>query len=182
MEAEGLRDSLLAAAGVLNRRRGGPGVFLPLEPEVESLIFTEAEVVELWPVERDFTEHCRRSIYVHRKRNVHYPMFDVFDSPDALTSCPVRPVSTHAPQALVLLNSEFSQQTAVRFARSLLAFSPRSEERIREAFRRCFAREPSIEESGKASRFVRADGRTELDRWTDFSLALLNSNEFAYVP
>ena len=182
MEAEGLRDSMLAVAGLLNQRIGGPGVHIPLEPEVESLIFTEAEVVELWPVERDVAEQGRRSIYVHRKRNVHYPLFDAFDAPDALTSCPERPVSTHAPQALVLLNSGFAQQTAGAFARLLLRHSSEDQARIEEAFLRCYARPPTPEEGKRTREFVRADARPELDRWTDLTLALLNSNEFVYVP
>ena len=156
-----------------------------LEPEVEALIFTEAEVVRLWPVHPDATEHRRRSIYLHRKRNVHYPMFDAFDAPDALTSCPQRPVSTHAPQALVMINSRFAQQSAISFARSLLSELGDDRSRIKEAFIRCYARYPTPEEMELTSEFLRPDsGRihSDLERWTDFALALINSNEFVYLP
>ena len=182
MEAEGLRDAVLLAAGLLNRRAGGPGVHPPLEPEVRELIFTEAEVVHLWPVDRDPSEHVRRSIYLHRKRNVHYPMFDAFDSPDALTPCPQRFVSTHAPQALVMLNSGFVQQAAMSFARELLSSFDTDEDRIRASFLRCYAREPVSEELGWTREFLAHDGRPLEERWMDFSLALLNSSEFLYVP
>lgn len=178
MDAEALRDSILAVSGRLNRKTGGPGVHIDLEPEVRSLIFTEQEVVELWPTDPDPSELNRRSIYVYRKRNVHYPLFDAFDAPDALTSCPVRPVSTHAPQALVLMNSRFAWESARAFAESLKNSESRIDDRIRVAFRRCYARPPTAAEMDNARRFL--DGNP--NGWTDFSLALMNSNEFAYVP
>jgi hypothetical protein len=182
MEAEGLRDSMLAVAGILNPKVGGPGVRIPLEPEVRDLIFTEAEVVDLWPVEPNPQEQARRSIYVHRKRNVHYPLFDAFDAPDMLTSCPQRAVSTHAPQALVMLNSGFAQQTATAFARSLLDHFADPKARIREAYLRCYTRPPSSQELRLTLDFLRSNPGTNLDRWTDLALALINSNEFVYVP
>ena len=49
LDAEGVRDAMLAVSGELNPKAGGPGVLAPLEKEVEDLIFTEAEVVDLWP-------------------------------------------------------------------------------------------------------------------------------------
>lgn len=182
LDAEGLRDSILAVSGQLNRKTGGPGVLIDLEPEVRSLIFTEQEVVELWPVDEDASERCRRSIYVYRKRNVHYPMFDAFDAPDALTPCPVRAVSTHSPQALVLFNSGFAQESAKAFAFSLLRFSASERVRINEAFLRCYARKPSPAERRETQRFISTSTGPEIDRWSDFALALINSNEFVYVP
>ena len=182
LDAEALRDSILAASGQLNLKAGGPGVLIDLEPEVRSLIFTEQETVELWAVDEVPSERCRRSIYVYRKRNVHYPMFDAFDAPDALTPCPVRAVSTHSPQALVMFNSGFAQESAKAFARLLLGFSKDEQARVSEAFLRCYARKPSREEVREALRFISSNPGTELARWTDFALALINSNEFVYVP
>jgi hypothetical protein len=182
MDAEALRDSVLAVSGQLNRASGGPGVLIDLEPEVRSLIFTEQEVVELWPVDQDLAQRCRRSIYVYRKRNVHYPMFDAFDAPDALTPCPVRAVTTHSPQALVMLNSGFVQESAKTFARLLLGFSPEPRVRVTEAFLRCYCRKPNSEEMSDALRFTSSNTGPELACWSDFALALINSNEFVYVP
>ncbi len=181
-EAEGLRDSVLTVAGRLNRKVGGPGVRIPLEPEVRDLIFTEAEVVDLWPVTPAISEHDRRSIYLHRKRNVHYPMFDAFDAPDMLTSCPQRGVSLHAPQALVMMNSEFAQSAARSFAQLLIQTSGEDTRRIEVAFERCFSRRPSARELRLTRAFLREATGTELERWTDLALALINSNEFTYVP
>ncbi|MDA7511470.1 DUF1549 and DUF1553 domain-containing protein, partial [Verrucomicrobia bacterium] len=181
MEAEGFRDAILMVSGLMNRRAGGAGVHPPLEPEVRELIFTEAEVVDLWPVDTAISEHGRRSIYLHRKRNVHYPMFDAFDAPDAQTPCPQRTVSTHAPQALVMLNSGFAQGAARSFSHQLLSLAGTDDDRIRESFLRCYAREPDEVELIWAREFVALDGRPAEERWMDFALALLNSSEFVYV-
>jgi hypothetical protein len=172
----------LAAAGALNRSAGGPGVRTYLEPEVRDLIFTEAEVVDLWPMDPNPHEHERRSIYLHRKRNVHYPMFDAFDAPDAQTPCPQRAVSTHAPQALVMLNSGFAQRTATVFAQTLMALPGSDSSRVQEAFYRCYARPPSGEELRWSLALLAGGTSAPVDRWTDFTLALLNSNEFVYIP
>ena len=89
---------------------------MPIEREIEDLIFTEAEVVDLWPETPDPRQHDRRSLYLFRKRNVRYPLFDAFDAPDTQSACPQRNVSTHALQPLVLLNSDFATMQAKRLA------------------------------------------------------------------
>ncbi|HEV3121810.1 MAG TPA: DUF1549 domain-containing protein, partial [Isosphaeraceae bacterium] len=85
MEAESLRDAMLAVSGQFNPEMGGPGVLVPIEKEVEDLIFTEAEVVDLWPESPDPRSHSRRALYMFRKRHVRYPLFDAFDAPDTQT-------------------------------------------------------------------------------------------------
>jgi len=64
----------------------------------------------LWPVSSDKTVQNRRSIYLYNKRSVRLPLLSAYDQPDAITSCPVRGTSTHALQALSLLNSGFMQE------------------------------------------------------------------------
>ncbi|MBL9174842.1 MAG: DUF1553 domain-containing protein [Verrucomicrobiales bacterium] len=182
MDAEGLRDCVLEVAGTLNLKSGGPGVRAPLEPEVRDLIFTEAEVVDLWPVDPDPSAHARRSLYLHHKRNVPYPLLNAFDAPDALTPCPERSVSTHAPQALVLLNSRFALESASALARSLRMGSPDPATRITEAWLRCYGRAPTTGERTAALEFIASSPGPEEESWTDFALALLNSNEFIHVP
>ena len=70
----------------------------------------------LWSETPDPAEHLRRSLYIFRKRNVRYPMFDAFDAPDTQSACPERGVSTHAFQALVMLNSDFAAARAKALA------------------------------------------------------------------
>src|SRR6202007_309361 len=97
-----------------------PRIRVPLEPEVYDLIFTEAEPDNLWPVTADPRQHTRRSLYLYAKRNVRLPLLEAFDQPDTLSSCPIRPVSTFAPQALILLNGPFMQEQSRAFAARVL--------------------------------------------------------------
>ena len=121
LQGETLRDAVLAVTGRLTPWLGGPMVRVPLEPEVYELIFTEGEPDGLWLVTPDLREHTRRSLYLFNKRNVRLPLLEAFDQPDTLTSCPVRPVSTFAPQALILLNGPFMQAQARALAVRLCA-------------------------------------------------------------
>ena len=105
-----------SVAGTLNPELGGRPVRIPIEPEVYDLIFTEHERDGLWPVNPDKRVQNRRGIYLYNKRSVRLPLLSAFDQPDAITSCPVRPVSTHALQALSLFNSDFMQDVSRDFA------------------------------------------------------------------
>jgi hypothetical protein len=204
LDAEGVRDAMLAVSGELNPRMGGPGVIAPLEKEVKDLIFTEAEVVDLWPVDRDPAEHVRRSLYLFRKRNVRYPLFDAFDAPDTQSACPRRANSTHALQALTLLNSDLAAGRTRALAQRIAREGGEDvNDRIVRAYQIVLAREPMPAEIERARSFLKAQAeriRQEKPQpggraseslagdtannaaWIDFSLALLNSNEFLYVP
>ena len=108
LDAEGVRDAMLAVSGELNPKMGGPGVLAPIEKEVEDLIFTEAEVVDLWPEDRDPAEHLRRSLYLFRKRNVRYPLFEPSTPPTPRPPArAARPAPTPSRRSY-LLNSEFA--------------------------------------------------------------------------
>ncbi len=207
LDAESVRDAMLAVSGDFNSKAGGPGVLVPIEKEIEDLIFTEAEVVDLWPETPDPAEHFRRSLYLYRKRNVRYPMFDAFDAPDTQTACPQRGVSTHALQALVLINSDFAAARAKALAGRFFREAPANDAaRIACAYRLVLIREPKASEVEQTLRFL--DAQTDLLRkqadagkilaqpgfrpesvdearaaaWVDFALAMLNRNEFIYVP
>jgi hypothetical protein len=208
LDAEGIRDAMLFVACELNPRMGGPGVMAPLEKEIKDLIFTEAEVVDLWPVDPDPTEHLRRSLYLFRKRNVRYPLLESFDSPDAQFPCPRRENSTHALQAINLLNGEFSLGRARSLAGRVLREAGKDDEqRIRRAYELVLCRQPTPAEIMRARGFLKMQtalleerlhqgqpvskplGCAELSAspaegaaWADFALAMLNCNEFLYVP
>src|SRR5207245_1366614 len=109
----------LFVAGALNPQVGGRPVRIPIEPEVYDLIFTEYERDGLWPVSPDKNVQNRRAVYLYNKRSVRLPLLTAFDQPDTITSCPVRPVSTHALQALTLFNSSFMQEVSQAFAARL---------------------------------------------------------------
>src|SRR5207302_141147 len=153
----------LAVAGRLSPWLGGPPVRVPLEPEVYDLIFTEDEPDGLWPVTPDRRQHGRRSLYLFAKRNVRLPLLEAFDQPDTLTSCPIRPVSTFAPQALILFNGPFMQEQSRAFAARVLREAGKGRDRqIAHAYRLALARAPRDAEKKMALEFL--DGQTELIR------------------
>src|SRR5262249_38859480 len=116
LEGEALRDAALVVSGRFVPWVGGPSVRAPIEPEVYDLIFTEGEPDGLWLVHPDERQHSRRSIYLLNKRNVRLAILEALDQPDTLTSCGIRPVSTYAPQALILLNGPLMQEQAREMA------------------------------------------------------------------
>jgi hypothetical protein len=178
LEAEHLRDEVLAVAGTLNPKMGGQPVRVPIEKEIYEVIFTEGEPDNLWPLPVDRSEIYRRSLYLLNKRTVRLPMLANFDQPDEMSSCPQRPVSTHALQALTLMNSDFMQEQSATFAKRLeSACGGKAECRVKTAYELALAREPRKEEVAMARGFLRNGGSLG-----DFCLALLNRTEFVYVP
>jgi hypothetical protein len=206
LEGETLRDAVLAVAGSLYPKLGGPMIRVPLEQEVYDLIFTEGEPDGLWPVTPDPREHGRRSIYLFAKRTIRLPLLEAFDRPDMITSCPVRPVSTFAPQALIMLNGPFMQEQSKRFASRLLReCGPSLDKQIDRSYRLSLGRPPRETELKMAREFLREQTALLQDRLrarklvglppdipdsvdpafatalADFCLAILNRNEFVYV-
>jgi hypothetical protein len=178
LEAEAIRDSMLAVAGNLNSQMGGKPVRVPIEQEVYDIIFTEGEPDNLWPVDLDRSQHQRRSLYLLNKRTVRLPMLSNFDQPDAMTSCAMRSVSTHALQALSLMNSDFAREQAQVFAarlRAECADNPNCQ--VRRAYKLALGRSPEAAEMSMARDFFKKGGPLE-----DFALAMMNRNEFVYVP
>jgi len=175
---ESIRDAALAVAGTLNPQLGGPPVKIPIEPEVYDLIFTEHERDGLWPVSPDRNVQNRRGIYLLNKRSVRLPLLSAFDQPDTITSCPVRPVSTHALQSLSLFNSGFMQEVSADFAARLEKSCGKDDGcRIDSAWKLALARPPRPAEAKLAREFFRTGGSL-----ADFCLAMFNRNEFLYVP
>ena len=178
MEGEAIRDAVLAASGALNLKMGGPSVKPPIEPEVYDLIFSEFERDNLWPLAKDPTEGFRRSIYLINKRTTRLPMFANFDQPDAMTSCAARSVSTHALQALTMINSEFMRVQSRGFAERLRGLcGGRLGCAVERAYRVALGRQVTAVEARMAREFFKSGGVVE-----DFALALLNRNEFVYIP
>ena len=177
LEGEAIRDFTLAVSGTLNPQMGGRPVRIPIEPEVYNLIFTEYERDGLWPVNPDRRVQNRRGIYLYNKRSVRLPMLAAFDQPDAITSCPVRPESTHALQALSLMNSGFMQEVSQAFGERLQkACGGDRGCQIDTAWRLALARPPRPAEIRLARGFFQSGGTLP-----DFCLALFNRNEFLYV-
>lgn len=170
MDSDQVRDSILAVSGMLNPKMYGKPVKTPIEQEIYDIIFTEGEPDNLWPLPKDRTEMYRRTIYVLNRRTVRLPLLANFDQPDAMSSCPERPTSTHALQSLTMLNSDFMQEQAK-------AFATRFNGSIDTAYQLALGRAPSAAEQQQAQEFLAKGGTAE-----EFALALLNRNEFLYLP
>jgi len=172
LEAEEVRDAMLASAGRLNTKFGGPSVVLPVDPDLTALLYDPKQ----WTVTPDSAEHTCRSIYLLAKRNVRLPFLEVFDQPDAQTSCACRESSTHAPQALELLNGRLANELAAAFAQRLLREAgPDPVRQIERAYLVAVGRPPTEKEQALAVEFLRKQPLTE------FTLAIFNLNTFLYV-
>ena len=165
LEAESIRDSLLAVSGKLDRRMFGPGTL---------------------------DEHqTRRSLYFTVKRSKLIPFMTQFDAPDALQGLSERSSTTVAPQALLLLNNPIVREWAEAFAQRIVPKEGRTlESSVREAYRLAFAREPSAEESADDLAFLkrqlesyRRDGKNDgfAQALTDFCQSIFCSNEFLTI-
>ena len=173
LEAEEIRDAMLAVSGRLNPRIGGPSVMVPVDREIVQLLYKPSQ----WQVARNATEHDRRSIYLIAKRNLRLPFLETFDAPALLTSCPRRESSTHAPQALELLNGRLSNDLAAAFARRLESETGGDPERvIPRAYLLALGRLPTPVERALSLEFLRQQPLRE------FTLAVFNLNGFLYVP
>ena len=120
----------------------------------------------------------RRGIYLLNKRSVRLPLLSAFDQPDTITSCPVRPVSTHALQALSLFNSSFMQEVSHDFA-ARLEKSCGDRQGVRGRYRMAAGAGASSAQGGEAGCESSSGSPAPLQ---DFCLAILNRNEFLYVP
>jgi hypothetical protein len=172
LAAEEVRDAMLAVSGRSNDRAGGPSVVLPVDADQVRLLYSPAQ----WVVTPDVKEHDRRSVYLLAKRNLRLPFLDTFDQPDAQTSCPRRATSTHALQALELLNGKLSNDLAESFARRLRREAGADPARqVERAYQLAAGRPPTPRERERAVHFLKEQPLRE------FALAVFNLNAFLYV-
>ena len=168
LEAEELRDAILAASGNLDLRMGGPGFRL--------YRYTVDNVATYYPLEEFSPETYRRSVYHQHARSVKPALLGEFDCPDTSLPAPKRIATTSPLQALSLLNNAFVLDQAEAFAdrvRARAGADPPSQ--VAEAWQLAFTRAPTAEESRRATAFVAEHGLAPLGR------ALLNANEFLFV-
>jgi Protein of unknown function (DUF1553)/Protein of unknown function (DUF1549) len=172
LESEEIRDAMLAVSGILNPEMYGPSVMVPVDKELVAMLYAPKQ----WQVAEDAAEYQRRSIYLIAKRNLRLPFMEAFDQPALLTSCARRESSTHAPQALELLNGDFSNQMARAFAARLdNEAGATATQQVERAYWLATGRAPSDEERVLAMKFV------EQQPFSEFALAMFNLNAFLYV-
>ncbi len=172
LDGEAIRDALLFVSGWLNPAMKGPSVFPELPPELSKPSSKGA----VWPVSARPADRRRRSLYVFVRRNLRYPFFEVFDRPDTNASCPRRPVTTIAPQALSLLNSGLADGAAHSLAARAAEHSALARTQAEAAAQMALGREPDSAERRMIAEFLARGGSM-----SDLCLALLNTNAFLYV-
>ena len=189
LEAELIRDQILAASGSLNTAMHGPGIRPRIHPDVIATSTTRK-----WPtVTRETSQHWRRSVYIFVRRSVLMPMLEAFDSPTTTQSCDRRLTTTVPTQALQLMNDVFTNERAALMARDLLRNVGHDVELpIREVYGRCLSRAPTAAERADCLAFLKeqrtfhrrsgADPATvAVHALTDLCHVMFNLNEFVYV-
>jgi hypothetical protein len=163
---------MLSVAGLLNLKAGGESVIVPVEKDLVDLLYDPTQ----WKVTADEREHDRRSIYLLAKRNLRLPFGQAFDQPDLQTSCPRRETSTHALQALELMNGKTANRLADAFAERLEREAGTDHaKQVDLAYLLAAGRAPTAGERDLAIGFLQRQPLRE------FALAMFNVNAFLYV-
>ncbi len=182
LEAEEIRDSVLAASGALDRTMGGEHPF----PAEQTWRFSQH--VQFFAV----YDTNRRSVYVMQQRLKKHPFFEVFDGADSNATTDGRAQSVTPVQALFLMNSPFMHEQSDLFAVRVGMAYDTLQGRIDYAFRLAYARAPRLEEIREAQNYLRRTrlelqaGGAPVDQLNRKALAsylrvVMSSNEFLYV-
>jgi len=208
LEAENLRDALLAVSGKLNTAVGGEPVPVCLSEEGQVVIGVDTtdtagrQTGKFVDLEG---EEFRRSVYVQVRRTKPLEMFAAFDAPDMMEpNCDVRSVTTVSPQSLLLMNNVGMREHAQYFAERLQKdCADDLNAQIERAFRLAYGRPPSADDKNAAVEFVAAqtayykENPTKLEKvsgpapkenaapellgLTALCHGLMSANEFLYV-
>ncbi|HEV3023877.1 MAG TPA: DUF1553 domain-containing protein, partial [Pirellulales bacterium] len=177
LDAESVRDGMLAASGELEVSLGGP--YVPTDRD------EQGEVV----VPETRGGAFRRSLYVQQRRTQLLGLLEVFDAPSIVTNCTRRSSATIAMQSLTALNSQFAVARARALAARLAREAPdTADARIDLAFLLVAGRPPDDAERTASHRFLAAQAANYPDRddtvgqvWADFCQMLPASNAFLYI-
>jgi hypothetical protein len=177
LEAEAIRDSVLAISGRLNPEQFGLPIFPPLPGGIDERVkYTDSK----W-----HTQHGpagrKRSIYVYQQRTLSMPLMQAFDALVCDESRPLRRTSVTALQALALYNGDFVNEEAGHLSQRIRDEAGDDPHRqIQSVFLRVFGRPPSESESERMLDFMASQQSPEL-ALTGLCRILYNTNEFVYV-
>ncbi len=182
LEAEAIRDALLAVSGTLDPTMGG------------SLLKVKNREYFFDHTSKDLTSYDtqRRSVYLPIVRNHMFDLFDLFDYSDSGVPNGDRATTTVAPQALFMMNSELVAQAARDLAADLLSLEKKDVGRARRLYERAFGRPPEPAELARAENFLERFARRleaeepnpcerRLRAWTALCQTILVSNEFVSI-
>ena len=181
LTAEEVRDSILAVNGTINLELGGPPVFPPLP---RAVLQTASRPNAAWG-RSNAKQAARRSLYVHVKRSLPEPLLAAFDRADTDFSCPVRFATVQPTQALSMINGDFANLQASRFADRLMREEEDLPNRLRRAMRLVSQRAPTDAGIARLLDLAKAMqsefGRSEAGALQRCCLVLLNCNEFLFL-
>ena len=180
LDADAIRDSILATAGQLDLRMYGRGVYV-----------YHIEKTDGGGPRGPLDGNGRRSVYLRIRRNAHNPFLETFDAPKPTTTRGMRDVTNVPAQALTLLNDSFVIDQANRWAIHLLDSEQESTKLVRLMYERAFARMPTDQELQTTIDYANelaavhknpANKATEQQLvWRDVAHALFCLKEFIYV-
>jgi hypothetical protein len=201
VDAEIVRDIGLSASGLLSRKIGGPSV-RPPQPEG---VYAFTQTRKKWTTDAGDNRY-RRALYTYFYRSAPYPMLTTFDAPDFQSVCTGRPRSNTPLQSLTMANDKAFFEMAQGLAERLMSLvdgtdAAANKDRIREAFRICYARLPTSAETELVSQFqqhqmsqFKADSKAATKvaprdhdesypvevaaSWTAVARAMMNADEF----
>ncbi len=151
LDAEEVRDSLLLASGLLEDKLGGPAVF----PPVPANFGVNAANPKAWIVSDNPHDQNRRSVYVFVRRNTAYPMLEAFDEANPNSVHSRREVTTTAPQALALINSDLVYKWSESLAARILREAGNNESaQLDRLYRILFSRSPDAFEKQTLTAFL----------------------------
>jgi hypothetical protein len=180
LDAESIRDALLAISGKLDRSQGGAHPFPP---------------VRQW----GYTQHApfaavydtnRRSIYLMTQRLKRHPFLALFDGADTNASTPLRSPTTVPTQALYFMNDSFVHEQANAFAARLIGNTADDSSRVDLAYRLVLGRAPSAEETQDSVVFLEkyrqylkgtAAAQSDVQAWAALARSMFAHNEFLFV-
>ena len=169
LEAEALRDSMLAISGQLNMKAGGPS-FRPFKLEVFNSSFYHL-------IDADTPDFNRRSVYRININSAKDPLLDVLDCPDPSVKTPKRSTTTTPLQALTMMNNSFVQRQARDFAKRVhMEAGDDAIAQVKLAYKLALARSPTNIEIERSAAVLKKQG-LRVVCW-----ALFNSSEFIYSP
>jgi len=185
LEAEVVRDSILALSGKLDTTAGGPPVLVTVRPDGK-VVVDESKLSTP-------SSKWRRSVYLLFRRAYNLSMLSVFDQPLISTTCSSRDKSAVPLQSLTMLNDDFVAENASYFARRVEARAGADPARqIEAAYRIALARLPDDDEleccaatHARQTKLFRAAGASEEQTrqraLTELCHTLLNTSEFLYA-
>ncbi|WP_010584649.1 DUF1553 domain-containing protein [Schlesneria paludicola] len=170
LEAEAIRDSALAVAGMLNRKMGGPAFkdFVVEKPE-------HSPHYEYQLHDPEDTQIHRRSVYRFLVRSQPQPFMSTLDCADPSMSVDKRNETLTALQALALLNNRLMLTMAKHLAMRVESEKSSQHEQLEWAFELSFARKPTVDEQSELTAYAQQHGLISACR------LLLNLNEFVFV-